>query len=82
MHLDNVLIYENKIDICMKIDINGDIYIFENRHVCIYIDSVRYGDIYISENRHVCRYIDSVRYGDKNILKYIEINNFSNCVAC
>jgi hypothetical protein len=62
MHLDNVLIYGNKIDIYMKIDINGDIYIYENRDVC--------------------RYIDSVRYGDKNILRYIEINNFSNCVAC
>jgi len=62
MHLDNVLIYGNKIDIHMKIDINGDIYIYENRDVC--------------------RYIDSVRYGDKNILRYIEINNFSNCVAC
>jgi hypothetical protein len=62
MYFDNVFIYGNKIDIYMKIDINGHIYIYENRNVC--------------------RYIDSVRYGDKNILRYIEINNFSNCVAC
>jgi hypothetical protein len=51
MHLDNVFIYGNKIDIYMKTDINRDIYIYENRHVCRYIDSVRYG------YKNILRYI-------------------------
>jgi hypothetical protein len=51
MHFDNVLIYGNKIDIYMETDINGDIYIYENRYVCRYIDGVTYGD------KNILRYI-------------------------